>query len=120
LAVDDAMHFHSASALSHCDHDATVMGPCLVLGIRDRQHIVQKTANLWLSPPITPLPPRHEVLDLPVEKIEELDLLCIHAESASRFWFVAACPSGVAFLAHDESVSTVSGAWHTLERCGIL
>ena len=86
LPVHDTIDLHHAGTrLLHRDHGPTVVRSRLVLGVRDRQHIVHQAMDLGLSPDIPTLPPRHEILDLQVEELEKGGFLCFHAGCCDVF-----------------------------------
>ena len=79
LTVDDTDGLHHAgrSRLRECEERAAVVR-CLGAGTCDRQKVLDQPFDVGLTPAVAALPARHDVLDLPVQEIEEVDVLSVH------------------------------------------
>ena len=51
---------------------------CIWAGDRDREEVLDQPLDVRLTPAVATLPPRHDVLHLSVQDLQELDVVGVH------------------------------------------
>ena len=79
LAVNNSksLHHPRRAGFREREERAAVVG-CLGAGDRDREEILDQPFDVGLTPAVATLPPRHDVLDLSIEELQELDVMGVH------------------------------------------